>query len=152
MAMFDLSFLHLALGYVPWVWQCLIYFSYTMLGHTLGMPAYACFTFLPYMIALCMIHDGLSWLYERSLLTMSTPNPIVWVCVQGICCRCIFMLYCVHGHRGVMVPIHVTWVTMVSQCMRCELTCLMLWRASSHLSRSILIHIVYIEQNPASAL
>jgi len=32
--MYLLSFPHLALGRVPWVWQCMIYFSYTLLGHT----------------------------------------------------------------------------------------------------------------------
>jgi len=32
----------------------------------------------------------------------------VWVCAQGDCRRCIFMLYCVHDHRGVIVLIHFT--------------------------------------------
>ena len=45
--MYLLSFLHLTLGRVSWVVQCLIYFSYTLLGHT---SAYACFTFLPCII------------------------------------------------------------------------------------------------------
>ena len=50
------SFLYLALGHVPWVWQCLIYFSCTLLGHTQGMLAYVYFTFLLCIIALCMMY------------------------------------------------------------------------------------------------
>ena len=44
---------------------------------------------------------------------MSTPlmralDLIVRVCTQGNCRRCIFRLYCVHDHRGVIVLIHIT--------------------------------------------
>ena len=33
---------------------------------------------------------------------------VVWVCAQGDCRSCIFMLYCVHDHCGVIVLIYVT--------------------------------------------
>ena len=139
--MYLLSFPYLTLGHVPWVWQCLIYFSCTLLGHTQGTSTYVCFTFLLCMITLCMmyvyvcvciytyihiyiyiymcvclhvcgwlctLYDGLSWLCEQPSLTTSTPDLVVWVCAQGICYRCIFMLCCVHNHRCVIVLIHVT--------------------------------------------
>ena len=32
----------------------------------------------------------------------------VWVCIQGDCHRCIFMLHCVHDCRGVIALIHVS--------------------------------------------
>ena len=75
-----------------------------------------CFTFPLCVIALCMMYiylymlvcgllctsyDGPSWLRERPSLAMSALDLVVWVCAQGNCCRCIFMLYCVHNHRGV---------------------------------------------------
>ena len=97
---------------------------------------------------LCTLYDRLSWLHEGPSLTTSTPDLVVWVCAQGICCRCIFMLYSVHGHHGVIAPIHVTWVTLVSPCMWCTLTCLMLWRASACQGTSMLIHIIYTSVRP----
>ena len=104
MIMFDLHFLYLA-GPYPWD-----------IGNV-------CFTFLFYVLALCMmyvylymlvygrsctLYDGLSWIGERPSLVMSALDLIVWVCAQGNCCRCIFMLYCVHDHHGMIIPIHVT--------------------------------------------
>ena len=66
---------------------------------------------------LCTLYDGLSWLHKwPSLVVMRALNLVVWVCAQGDCRRCIFMLYCVHDHRGVIVLIHVTkwhWFTHV---------------------------------------
>ena len=41
-----LSFHVLCLGRVLWVWQCLIYLSYTLLGHTLGTLAMSDLHFL----------------------------------------------------------------------------------------------------------
>ena len=90
MAMSDLYFLYLARPH-PWD-----------VGNV-------CFTFLLCVIALCMmyvylymlvcgwlctLYDGLSWLRERPFLVMSALDLVVWVCTQGNCCRCIFMLYC----------------------------------------------------------
>ena len=81
------------------------------------------FTFPLYVITLCMIYvhlymlvcgwsctlyDGPLWLREWPSLAMSAHDLVIWVCAQGNCCRCIFILYCVHNHRGVTVPIHVT--------------------------------------------
>ena len=86
-----------------------------------------CFTFLLCVIALCMmyvcvcvyiclrvcgwlctLYDELLWLRKRPLLITSAFDLVVWVCTQGDCCMCIFMLYCVHDHRGVIGLIHVT--------------------------------------------
>ena len=92
---------------------------------------------------LCALYDELSWLREWLSLTMSTPNLVVWVSAQGICCRSIFMLYCVHGHYGVIVPIHITWVILVSPYMWPALTCLMLWKALTRLVTSMLMHVAY---------
>ena len=108
MAMSDLYFLYLARPH-PWD-----------VGNV-------CFTFLLYVIALCKIYvcvyiyiyaymcewsctlyDGLSWLCERLFLVMSALDLVVWVCAQGNGYRCVFMLYCVHDHHGVIIPIHVT--------------------------------------------
>ena len=38
---------------------------------------------------------------------MSALDLVVWVCAQGDCCRCIFMLHCVYDHCGVIISIHV---------------------------------------------
>ena len=54
------------------------------------------------------LYDGLSWLRECPSLFTRALDLVVWVCAQGDCYRCIFMLYCVHDHCGVIVPIHVT--------------------------------------------
>ena len=46
--------------------------------------------------ALCMMdfhgHES------NPLMIMGAPDLVVWVCTQGNCCRCIFMLYCVCNH------------------------------------------------------
>ena len=44
---------------------------------------------------------------DRALF-MRALDLIVWVCAQGDCHRCIFMLYYMHDHRGVIVLIHAT--------------------------------------------
>ena len=80
-------------------------------------------------------------LVEWPSLVMKALDFVVWVCAQGITVG-IFMVYCVHGHRGVVVPIHITWLTLVSLCKRCALTCLMLWRASALLSMSMSMHTI----------
>ena len=90
----------------------------------------------------CTLYDGLLWLHKRPSLITSALDLVVWVCVQGNCCRCIFMLYCAHGHHGVIVLIHVTWVTLVSPCMRHLSTCLMLWRVSACHSTSMSIRAI----------
>ena len=58
------------------------------------------------------------------------------------------MLYYVHSHHSVIVLIHVTWVTLVSLCMQCTTTCLMLWRASAYLSMSMSINAIYTNAKP----
>ena len=98
------------------------YFSCSLLGpRSLGMtmsvlhflyltwpyPWNVCnvwFTFLLYVIALCMmyvylyllvyrwlctLYDGLSWLREWPSLVMRAFDLVVWVCAQGDCRRCI---------------------------------------------------------------
>ena len=89
MAMSVLHFLYLARSY-PWnvgsVW----------------------FTFPLCVITWCTLYDRLSWLREWPSLVMRALDLVVWVCTQGDCCKCIFMLYCVHDHRGVIVLIHIT--------------------------------------------
>ena len=52
--------------------------------------------------------DGPSWQRERPSLAMGALDLVMWVYAQVNCCRCIFMLYCVHNHCNVTVPIHVT--------------------------------------------
>ena len=81
------------------------------------------FTFLLCVVALCMmylylyllvygwlctLYDRLSWLHEWPSLVIRALDLIMWVCVQGNCHGCIFMLYCVHNYRNVIVLIHVT--------------------------------------------
>ena len=97
---------------------------------------------------LCTLYDKLTWLHEQPSLTTSTPDLVVWVCVQGICCRGIFMLYCMHSHRGVIVLILATWATLVSPCMWRASTCLMLWRDLTRLGTSMSIHAVYTDMKP----
>ena len=41
------------------------------------------------------------------LIIMSSLDLVVWVCAQGDCYRCIFMLHCAYDHRGVIVSIPV---------------------------------------------
>ena len=57
-----------------------------------------------------------------SLMEQQFKESETWVCAQGICCRCIFMSYYVHSHRGVTVPIHVTkwhWFPHVCDTYQC---------------------------------
>ena len=77
--------------------QCLLYFPALCdsIVYDVYIPIYAC------MWVLCTSYDGPSWLRERPSLAMSALDLVVQVCAQGNCCRCIFMLYCVHNHRGV---------------------------------------------------
>ena len=108
------------------------YISYILLGYTLGTLAMSIYfsalcdnivhdicTSI-YMLVCgwsCTLYDGPSWLREWPSLAMSAHDLVVWVCAQGNCCRCIFMLYCVHNHRGVTVPIHVTkWYLFPRVC------------------------------------
>ena len=114
--MYLLSFLAPCLGRVLWVWQCLFYISYTLLGHILGTSAmfdsivHDVYIYL-YMLVygwFCTLYDRPSWLREQPSLAISALDLVVWVYAQGSCCRCIFMLYCVHNHCDVTVLIHVT--------------------------------------------
>ena len=122
-----------------------------------------CFTFPLCMIALyimhvylymsiygwsCTLYDGLLWLRERPSLVTSALDLIVWICAQGNCCRCIFMLYCMRDHRNVIVSIHVTWVILVSTCMRHASMCLMLWGAPARLSTSMLACAINTSMKP----
>ena len=52
---------------------------------------------------LCSLYDELSWLREWPSLVMRALNLVVWVCAQGDCHRCIFMLYCMHNHHSMIV-------------------------------------------------
>ena len=130
------------------------------------------FIFSFYVIALCMMHalyiyiyicllvcgwfytlyDGLLWLCERPFLVISALDLIVWVCAQGDCCRCIFMLYCVHDHRSVIVLIHVNkwhWFPCVCDMYQYVLT---LWRALACYNASMSICDVYTDAKPCDAL
>ena len=160
------------LGHVPWVWQCLFYISCTLLGHTLGewqclvyflvrcdsIVHDACFIYIYIYICLLVcgwlytLYDGLLWLCERPFLVISALDLIVWVCAQGDCCRCIFMLYCVHDHRSVIVLIHVNkwhWFPRVCDMYQHVLT---LWRASASHNASMSICDVYTDAKPCDAL
>ena len=94
-----------------------------LLGHPLGTLAmsnllsrsvwlhYAwCIVYLYLLVYgwLCTLYDGLSWLHEWPSLVMRDLDLVAWVCAQGDYRRCIFMLYCMHDHRGLIVLIHVT--------------------------------------------
>ena len=94
------------------------------------------------------LYNGLLWPYECPSLITSALDLVVWVCAQGDYGRCIFMLFCVHNHRGVIVLIHVTWVTLVSPCMQHASTCLMLWRVSARHSTSMSIRAIYTDALP----
>ena len=94
-------------------WQCLVYFpaSCVSIVHDACICVYI---YIYTYICLCVrgwlfpLYDGFSWLCERPSLVMRTLNLVVWAWAQDNCCRCIFMLYCVHDHRSVIVLIHVT--------------------------------------------
>ena len=105
------------------------------------------------MMLVCLMHTSLFllramiWLpclpYATRLVLFVSLDLVMWVCAQGTWCRCIFMIYCVHDHRSVIVSIHVTWVTLVSLCMRHASICLMLWGASARPSTCMLACPVY---------
>ena len=97
---------------------------------------------------LCTLYDGLLWLHEQPSLVTSALDLIVWISAYGTCCRCIFTLYCVRDHRGVIVSIHDTWVTLVSLCMRHTSMCLVLWRAPAWLSIGMLVRAAYTNMKP----
>ena len=110
MAMSVLHFLYLA-GSYPWnignVW-----FTFLLCVIALCMM-YVCMYVYIYICLcvcgwLCTLYDVLSWLHEWPFLVIRALNLVEWVCAQGNCRRCIFMLYCVHNHRDVIVLIHVT--------------------------------------------
>ena len=69
------------------------------------MYVYICMLVYGWLSTLC---DGPSWQRERPSLAMGALDLVMWVYAQVNCCRCIFMLYCVHNHCNVTVPIHVT--------------------------------------------
>ena len=94
----------------------------------------------------CTLYNGLSWLCERPFLVMSALDLEVWVCAQRDGYRWVFMLYCVHDHCGVIIPIHVT--KSVSPCMRCASICLMLWGALVCHSMSMLACAIYTSIKP----
>ena len=75
---------------------------------------------------------------------MNLHQVLMWVYALGNCCRCIFMLYCVHGHHDVIVSIHVIWVILLFPCMRHTSIYLMLWRAPARPSTRMLARAVYI--------
>ena len=106
------------------------------------------YIYMPVYGWLCTLYDGLSWLFKRLSPVMSALNLVVWLCVQGNCCKCMLMVYCVHDHRSVIVLIHVTWLTSVSSFMQHKSICLMLWRALTHPSTSMLARVIYTGVKP----
>ena len=98
MTMFDLRFLYLSRPY-PWnvgnVW-----FTFLLYVIALCMMHIYIYIYLPMCVGgwLCTLYDGLSWLRERPFLIMRTLDLVVWVCAQDDYRRCIFILYCVHEH------------------------------------------------------
>ena len=104
MTMSILHFLYLARPY-PWNFGN-VWFSFPLCVLALCMM-YVYLYLLVYRW-LCTLYDGLLWLHEWSSLVMRALDTMVWVCAQDDYRRCIFMLYCVHDHQGMIVPIHVT--------------------------------------------
>ena len=104
MAMFVLHFLYLA-GPYPWkvdnVW-------FTFLLCVVALCMMYVYLYLLVYGWLCNLCDGLLCLCVWPSLVMRSLDLVVWVCAQGDCRRCIFMLYCAHEHQGVIVSIHVT--------------------------------------------
>ena len=84
----------------------------------------------------------------RNHQRMNLHQVLTWICTLGNCYRCIFMLYCVHGHHSVIVSIHVIWVTLLSPCMWHTSIYLMLWGAPTHPRTSMLARAVYISVKP----
>ena len=92
-------------------WQCLIYFPALCHSIVYDVCMYVCiYIYICLCVCgwLCTLYDVLSWLHEWPFLVIRALNLVEWVCTQGNCRRCIFMLYCVHNHRDVIVLIHVT--------------------------------------------
>ena len=75
---------------------------------------------------------------------MDALNSGVWVCIQGLCCRCIFVLHCMHDLPFMWLPqsmiVSDIDFLMYTTC----ITCLILWWTLEYLSLSILMHIIYI--------
>ena len=103
MAMSVLYFLYLAWPY-PWDIGN-VCFTFLLCVITL----YMMYVYLYMLVCgwLCTLYDGLLWLRERPSLVMSARDLVEWVCAQGYCYRCIFVLYCVHDHHDVIILIHV---------------------------------------------
>ena len=96
-------------------WQCLFIFSLCVIALCM---MYVYLYMLVYGLS-CTLYDGLSWLHEWPSLAMSALDLVVCVCAQGICCRSVLTLYCVHNHHGMTVPIHVTkwhWFPQYAWC------------------------------------
>ena len=144
MAMFVLHFLYLARLYtwnVGNVWFTFLFYVivFCMMNVYLYMLVYGW---------LCTLYDGLSWLREWPSLVMRAFDLVVWVCAQGDCRRCIFMLFCVHDHRSVIVLIHVTQWHWFSRVCDMHQHTWYIGGASAHLSMSMLIHVVYTDAKP----
>ena len=141
MAISILDFLYLA-GLYPWnignVW-----FTFLLCVIVLCIMYVCMYIYMPVYGWSCTLYDGLSWLFKRLSPVMSALNLVVWLCVQGNCCKCMLMVYYVHDHRSVIVLIHVTWLTSVSSFMQHKSICLMLWRAPTHPSTSMLACAIY---------
>ena len=129
-------------------WQCLVYFPAQC--DSIVHDAYYIYIYICLHVCgwICTLYDGLSWLCKRPSLVIRGLDLVVWVCAQGDCYRCIFMLYCVHHHRSVIVLIHVIkwhWFPCVCDAYQHVLTH---WRASPCHSASISILVVYIDPKP----
>ena len=101
MAMFVLHFLYLAGPYPRNFGN--VWFTFSVC--VIALYIYICLCVCGW---LCTLYDRHSWLREWPSLVMRALDFVVWIYAQGDCCRCIFMLYFVHDHRGVIVLIHVT--------------------------------------------
>ena len=144
--MYPLSFLHFAWAAFSGYGNVCFTFS---LYVTALCKIYACIYIYIYAYMCgwsCTLYDGLSWLCERPFLVMSALDLEVWVCAQRDGYRWVFMLYCVHDHCGVIIPIHVT--KSVSPCMRCTSICLMLWGTLVCYNMSMLAHVIYTSIKP----
>ena len=112
-----MSILHFLYFAGPYPWNVgNVYFTFMLCVITLCMMYVYIYIWLRMWGWLCTSYDELLWLHERPSLITSALDLVVCICTLSNWCRCIFMLYCVHDHRGVIVLIHVTkwhWFTHV---------------------------------------
>ena len=106
-----MSILHFLYFAEPYPWNVgNVYFTFMLCVITLCMMYVYIYIYIWLRMCgwLCTSYDELLWLHERPSLITSALDLVVCICTLSNCCRCIFMLYCVHDHRDVIVLIHVT--------------------------------------------